>query len=146
MVSTPILDIGRPVSDPQPGYVYTMGLELVYSCSPSPDKLVTYSDADNTTGSFAVCVGGGTVQWDSRPQPYISLPSQSIVASNVGCEVLWVHCSLKVYCSAHGSHVIFDEAHPNITHYFSPCMVFSCFQADGEICTTDAKSWVYVWP
>ena len=79
----------------------SIGLKLVYSCSSSPDRFVSYSDADlggnpnnsRLTGGFAICVGGGATQWGSRLQPHVSLSSTELeytIASKVGCEVMWM--------------------------------------------------------
>jgi transposase InsO family protein len=61
----------------------TIGLKLVYSRPKSPDHFITYSDADLSgnpdnccsTGGFAICIGGGAVQWGSWLQPHVSLSS-----------------------------------------------------------------------
>ena len=79
----------------------SIGLKLVYSHSKSDDRFVTYSDADlsgnpdnlRSTGGFAICMGGGTVQWGSRLQPHVSLSStesEYTIASKVACEVMWM--------------------------------------------------------
>jgi len=79
----------------------SIGLKLVYSRTSSPDKFVTFSDADlsgnpdnsRSTGGFAICMGGGAVQWGSRLQPHVSLSStesEYTIASKVGCEVMWM--------------------------------------------------------
>jgi hypothetical protein len=79
----------------------SIGLKLIYSRTPSPDKFATFSDADlsgnpdnsRSTGGFAICVRGGVVQWGSRLQPHVSLSStesEYTIASKVGCEVMWM--------------------------------------------------------
>jgi len=79
----------------------TVDMSLVYSHTSSPDLFTTYSDADLTgnldngrsTGGFAMCIGGGAVQWGSRLQPHISLSStesEYTTLSKVGCEVMWM--------------------------------------------------------
>ena len=79
----------------------TIDMSLVYSRSTSPDLFTTYSDADLTgnpdngrsTGGFAICIGGGAVQWGSRLQPHVSLSStesEYTTVSKVGCEVIWM--------------------------------------------------------
>ena len=79
----------------------TIDMTMVYSRDPSPDLFTTYSDADLTgnpdngrsTGGFAVCIGGGAVQWGSRLQPHVSLSStesEYTTLSKVGCEVIWM--------------------------------------------------------
>jgi len=66
----------------------------------------TYSDADlsgnpdnsRSTGGFAVCFGGGAVQWGSRLQPHVSLSStesEYMMASKVGCEIMWMRYLLE---------------------------------------------------
>jgi len=76
-------------------------MSLVYSRTSLPDLFTTYSDADLTgnpdngrsTGGFAVCIGGGAVQWGSRLQPHVSLSStesEYTTLSKVGCEVMWM--------------------------------------------------------
>ena len=76
-------------------------LKLTYSRSTSPDKFVTYSDADlsgnpdnsRSTGGFAICTGGAATQWGSRLQPHVSLSStesEYTIASKVGCEIMWM--------------------------------------------------------
>jgi hypothetical protein len=66
-----------------------------------PDLFTTYSGADlsenpdnsQSTGSFAICVGGGAIQWGSRLQPHVSLSStesEYTTASKVGYEVMWM--------------------------------------------------------
>ena len=79
----------------------TTNMKLVYSHSPAPDLFTTYLDADlsgnpdnsHSTGGFAVCIGGGAIQWGSRLQPHVSLSStesEYTTASKVGCEVMWM--------------------------------------------------------
>ena len=80
----------------------TTNMCLVYSGSSSPvDRFATYSDADlggnpdnsRSTGGFAICIGGGAVQWGSRLQPHVSLSStesEYTTVSKVGCEVMWM--------------------------------------------------------
>jgi hypothetical protein len=79
----------------------TIHMKLSYSRLPTPDLFVTYSDADlsgnpdnsRSTGGFAVCIGGGAVQWGSRLQPHVSLSStesEYTMASKVSCEVMWM--------------------------------------------------------
>ncbi len=79
----------------------TLGLKLVYSHTTSKDRFVTYSDADlsrnpdnlRSTGGFAICMGGATVQWGSRLQPHIllsSTESEYTIASQVTCEIMWM--------------------------------------------------------
>src|SRR5258706_11518912 len=79
----------------------TLGLKLVYSHTTSKDRFVTYSDADlsrnpdnlRSTGGFAICMGGATVQWGSRLQPHIllsSTESEYTIASKVTCEIMWM--------------------------------------------------------
>ena len=79
----------------------SIGLKLVYSRSSSPNRFVTYSDADlgsnpdnsQLTGGFAICVGSGATQWGSRLQPHVSLSSMELeytIASKVRCEVMWM--------------------------------------------------------
>jgi hypothetical protein len=79
----------------------TTGLKLSYSHSSSPDRFVTYSDTDlsgnpdnsHSTGGFAICIGGGAIQWGSCLQPHVSLSStesEYTIASKVGCEVMWM--------------------------------------------------------
>ncbi len=78
-----------------------VGLCLVYSSSPLPDRFTTYSDVDlsgnldnsQSTGGFMVCIGNAAVQWGSRLQPHVSLSStesEYTIASKVGCEVMWM--------------------------------------------------------
>jgi len=84
----------------------TTGMRLVYSRSSAPDLFTTYSDADlsgnpdnsRSTGGFAICIGGGAIQWGSRLQPHVSLSStesEYTTASKVGCEVMWMRYLLK---------------------------------------------------
>ena len=79
----------------------TVHTTLYYSHTPTPDLFTTYSDADlsgnpdnsRSTGGFAVCIGGGAVQWGSRLQPHVSLSStesEYTTASKVGCEIMWM--------------------------------------------------------
>jgi len=79
----------------------TTHMQLVYSRSPTPDLFTTYSDADlsgnpdnsRSTGGFAICMGGGAIQWGSCLQPHVSLSStesEYTTASKVGCEVIWM--------------------------------------------------------
>src|SRR5258706_11547243 len=81
-------------------------MRLVYSGHSSPNTFTTYSDADlsgnldnsRSTGGFAVCFGGGAVQWGSRLQPHVSLSStesEYTTASKVGCEVMWMRSLLE---------------------------------------------------
>ena len=44
-------------------------------------------------GGFAICIGGGAVQWGSRLHPHVSLSStesEYTTVSKVGCEVMWM--------------------------------------------------------
>ena len=79
----------------------TVHTTLNYSYTPTPDLFTTYSDADlssnpdnsRLTGGFAVCIGGGAVQWGSCLQPHVSLSStesEYTMASKVGCEIMWM--------------------------------------------------------
>lgn len=79
----------------------TTGMKLVYSRSSTPDLFTTYLDADlsgnpdnsRLTGSFAVCIGNGAVQWGSQLQPHVSLSStesEYTIASKVSCKVIWM--------------------------------------------------------
>jgi len=79
----------------------TVNMQLVYSRWMTPDPFVTYSNADlsgnpdnsRSTGGFAICIGGGAIQWGSRLQPHISLSStesEYTTASKVGCEIVWM--------------------------------------------------------
>ena len=86
----------------------TVEMSLVYSHSRSPDLFTTYSDADLTgnpdngrsTGGFAICIGGGAVQWGSRLQLHVSLSStesEYTTLSKVGCEVIWMRYLLSEF-------------------------------------------------
>jgi hypothetical protein len=79
----------------------SLGLKMVYSNTESKDRFVTYSDADlsgnpdnlRSTGGFAICMAGATVQWGSRLQPHVSLSStesEYTIASKVACEIMWM--------------------------------------------------------
>src|SRR5882757_4247081 len=81
-------------------------MKLVYSGHSTPNMFTTYSDADlsgnpdnsRSTGGFAVCFGGGAVQWGSRLQPHVSLSStesEYTTASKVGCEIMWMRYLLE---------------------------------------------------
>jgi len=81
-------------------------MRLVYSQSPTPDLFTTYSDADlsgnpnnsHSTSRFAICMGGGAIQWGSCLQPHVSLlstESEYTTASKVGCEVIWMKYLFK---------------------------------------------------
>ena len=81
---------------------------LRYADSDSPDLFMTYSDSnlsgnpDNrqSTGGFAICMGGGAVQWGSQLQPHVSLlstESEYTTVSKVGCEVLWMRYLLEEF-------------------------------------------------
>ena len=84
----------------------TTTMKLIYSRSSTPDLFTTYSDADlsrnpdnsHSTGGFAVCIGGGAIQWGSRLQPHVSLSStesEYTTASKVSCEVMWMRYLLE---------------------------------------------------
>jgi len=84
----------------------TIGLKLIYLKSTSPDLFMTYVDADlssnpdncRSTGGFAICIGGGMVQWGSRLQPHVllsSMESEYTIASKVGCRVMWMQYLLE---------------------------------------------------
>jgi len=79
----------------------TTHMKHSYSHSSTPDLFTTYSNADlsgnpdnsQSTGGFAVCIGGGAVQWGSRLQPHVSLSStesEYTTASKVGCKIMWM--------------------------------------------------------
>jgi hypothetical protein len=79
----------------------TVNMKLMYSQQSSPDLFTTYSNADlsrnpdnsQSTSGFAICVGGGAIQWGSCLQPHVSLSStesEYTTASKVGCEVMWM--------------------------------------------------------
>jgi len=100
-----------------------MDMSLVYSPTSSPDLFTTYSDADLTgnpdngrsTGGFAVCIGGGAVQWGSRLQPHVSLSStesEYTTVSKVGCEVIWMRYLLSEfgYDTSRPSPIMVDNA------------------------------------
>ena len=83
-------------------------MSLTYTDSHSPDLFSTYCDADlsghpdngRSTGGFAVCMGGGAVQWGSQLQPHVSLSStesEYTTVSKVGCEVLWMRFLLEEF-------------------------------------------------
>jgi len=97
-------------------------MRLVYSSHSSPSTFTTYSDAnlsgnpDNSqsTGGFAVCFGGGTIQWGSHLQPHVSLSStesEYTTASKVGCEVMWMRYLLEElgYNVSHASRLLIDN-------------------------------------
>jgi transposase InsO family protein len=101
----------------------TIDLSLVYSRSTSPDLFTTFSDADlsgnpdngRSTGGFAVCIGGGAVQWGSRLQPHVSLSStesEYTTVSKVGCEVIWMRYLLSElgYDISRPSPILVDNA------------------------------------
>ena len=78
----------------------TVDMSLAYSGSSSPDLFTAFSDADlggnldnsHSTGGFAICIGGGAVQWGSRLHPHVllsSTKSEYTTVSKVGCEVMW---------------------------------------------------------
>ena len=79
----------------------SIGLKLIYSRSTSDDHFTTYSDADlsgnpnncQSTGRFAICIGGVAVQWGSHFQPHVSLSStesEYTIASKVTSEMMWM--------------------------------------------------------
>jgi hypothetical protein len=79
----------------------TINMRLVYLPQSSPDLFTTYSDADlsgnpdnsHSTGGFAICIGGGAVQWGSCLQPHVllsSTESEYTTASKVSCEMIWM--------------------------------------------------------
>ena len=79
----------------------TINMKMVYSWQSSPDLFTTFSDADlsrnpdnsHSTGSFAICIGGGVTQWGSRLQPHVSLSSTELeytTTSKVSCEIMWM--------------------------------------------------------
>ena len=79
----------------------SIGLKLVYLHTMSEDRFATYSDVDlsgnpdnlRSTGGFAICITGATVQWGSHLQPHVSLSStesEYTIASKVACEVMWM--------------------------------------------------------
>ena len=79
----------------------TINMKMVYSCQSSPDLFTTFSDADlsgnpdnsHLTGSFAICISRGAMQWGSRLQPHVSLSSTELeytTASKVSCEIMWM--------------------------------------------------------
>ena len=78
----------------------TINIRLVYLQQSSPDLFTTFSDANlsgnpdnsHSTGSFAICIGGGTTQWGNHLQPHVSLSSTELeytTASKVSCKILW---------------------------------------------------------
>jgi len=84
----------------------TTGMKLVYSHSSTPDLFTTYSDAnlsgnpDNSrsTGGFAICIGGGAIQWGSQLQPHVSLSStesEYMTVLKVSCEIIWMRYLLE---------------------------------------------------
>ena len=86
----------------------TIDMSLCYADSHSPNLFMTYSDSnlsgnlDNhrSTGGFAICMGGGAVQWGSWLQPHVSLSStesEYTTVSKVGCEVLWMKYLLEEF-------------------------------------------------
>ena len=99
-----------------------MDMKLVYSHSSAPDLFTTYSDANlsrnpdnsHSTGGFAVCISRGAVQWGSKLQPHVSLPSTKskyTTASKVGCEVVWMRYLLEElgYNISHPSPLLVDN-------------------------------------
>ena len=100
----------------------SVDLKLVYSRSTSPDHFTTYSDADlsgnpdncRSTGGFAICIGGGAVQWGSRLQPHVSLSStesEYTIASKVACEIMWMRYLFEEigYDMSHLSPLLLDN-------------------------------------
>jgi len=97
-------------------------MQLVYSQSPTPDLFTTYSDADLSgnpdnscsTGRFAICMGGGAIQWGSCLQPHVSLlstKSEYTTASKVRCEVIWMKYLFKElgYNVSHPAPLLLDN-------------------------------------
>jgi hypothetical protein len=94
----------------------TVNMKLMYLRRSSPDLFTTYSDADLSgnpnnswsTSGFAICVGGGAIQWGSHLQPHVSLSStesEYTTASKVGCEVIWMRYLFE--------HLSYDMARPS---------------------------------
>ena len=96
---------------------------LIYSGSLSPDLFTTFSDTDlggnpdnsHSTGGFAICIGGGAVQWGSRLHPHVSLSSTELeytTVSKVGCEVMWMRYLLDAfgYDTLRSSPILIDNA------------------------------------
>ena len=75
-------------------------MSLAYSGLSSPDLFTAFSDANlggnldnsHSTGGFAICIGGGAVQWGSRLHSHMllsSTKSEYTTVSKVGCKVMW---------------------------------------------------------
>ncbi len=87
----------------------TTPLLLVYSSSPLPVHcFTTFSNAnlggnpDNShlTGSFAICMASGAVQWGSQLHPHVllsSTKSEYTTVSKVGCKVMWMRYLLDEF-------------------------------------------------
>ena len=101
----------------------TVDMSLVYSGCSSPDLFTAFSDADlggnpdnsRSTGGFAICIGGGAVQWGSRLHPHVSLSStesEYTTVSKVGCEVMWMRYLLGEfgYDTSRPSPILVDNA------------------------------------
>jgi len=95
---------------------------LAYSGSSSPDLFTAFSDADlggnpdnsHSTGGFAICIGGGAMQWGSRLHSHVSLSStksEYTMVSKVGCEVMWTRHLLGEfgYDISHPSPILVDN-------------------------------------
>jgi len=78
----------------------TINMKMVYLWQSSPDLFTTFSNADlsrnpdnsQSTGGFAICIGGGATQWGSHLQLHVSLSSTELeytTASKVSCEIMW---------------------------------------------------------
>ena len=86
----------------------TINMLLVYSQTSSPDQFTTYCNSDlggdldrgRSTGGFAVCVGGGAIQWGSHLHPQVSLSStesEYVTVSKVSCKVMWMRYLLNEF-------------------------------------------------
>jgi len=97
-------------------------MRLVYSGHSLPDMFTTYSNAnlsgnpDNSwsTGGFAVCFGGGAIQWGSCLQPHVSLSStesEYTTVSKVRCKIMWMRYLLEElgYNVLHASQLLIDN-------------------------------------
>jgi len=100
-----------------------VNMSLAYSGSLSPDLFMAFSNADlggnpdnsRSMGGFAICIGGGAVQWGSWLHPHVSLSSMEseyMTASKVGCEVMWMRYLLGEfgYDTSRPSPILVDNA------------------------------------
>jgi len=101
----------------------TVDMSLVYSGCLSLDLFTAFSNTDlggnpdnsHSMGSFAICIGGGAVQWGSQLHPHVSLSStesEYTTVSKVGCEVMWMRYLLGKfgYDTSHPSPILIDNA------------------------------------